>query len=931
MDRRTILTKTAKGLLEATGRSSDLSRDLRNILKEIDGKVSVSKLFDKLEKTPEPQLLEALKKLEKDGFVREFVSQQADAPAVRSPNPQPPKVQAPAKAGADLDFSSLPTAASRPSEGAKLQAQTQEIARQAAATRAQEAAAAIAKADAEAKARNEAAARARSEAEQKARLAAEAAAKAKADGEAKARNEAAARAKAEAEQKARLTAEAKAKAEAEARARAEAEAAAGARQEAERNLPREAEGDEVARQAAAARARLAAGRAKRETWVTEPGETEKYARREAEERARREAEERAGREAEEKARWQAEERIRREVEEKTRREAEERAWRETEERVRRDTEEKMRQERHERERAERIEAEVRARVEAEMHAKVEADARARVEAEMRANVEAEMGAKREAEERARREEEERARLEEDERRTREARARSLREAEEKARKEREEKARREEEGRRLWQEEERARREADENARAEARRKEDEEQALEDENKAKEETKARAKEEAEEAALARKEARARERSEADGRERQKAESVRAAIPGALRALRPTRNLIRPIALALFVLLLGAVAAMPFLPIDAAPYEKAAQEWLGQPVKIGSVGISLVPRPALKFDKVSIGTDAQMHIAAIRAIPELGSILDEQKLLKSVELEGAVVIPGDFLGAAVSGKGKGGSLRIERITAKGVKLDIPGLDLPAMDLDAALAPDGALQSVTLSSSELKLTAKLEPKGNRANIEISAGSMPLPIGADLALDEFLAKGTLTNSELVFNEFEARIFGGILQGNARLKWSNGWSLDGEIAVRQMDATRIAAPTLAGGRLEGKGVYAMSARAPDKLFGSARLEGNFTVQKGSVTNIDMTRVLQGSSPGGGTTLFSELSGGIVADANRIQIRQLRLAAGLMSAVGNLDVDAQKNLSGRLQIELRAQMTQARATLAISGTLNDPKFRRGN
>ena len=931
MDKHSTLTKTAKGLLEATGKTSDLSRDLRNILKEIDGKVSVSKLLDKLGKTPEPQLMEALKKLEKDGFVREFLAQQGNAPEARRAPAPGPQSQAPAQTGEDLDFSAMPKPAGRAGEDAKLQAQAQEIAKQAAATRAREEAAAKAKADAEAKARNEAGARAKVEAEQKARLAAEAAAKARADAEAKARSDAVTRARVEAEQRARLVAEAPAKARADAdakarndaearetheamekarlaaEARAEAAAAAAAGHRGGADGQGAADGDEVASQAAAARARLAAARAKRDAGGAEPAGADENAGREAEERARREAEDGARRKVEEK--------IRREIEEKTRRE------------------------REERERAERLaaearakaEAEARAKVEAEMRARIEAEARARVEAEARARIEAEARAKVEAEMRARREAEERARREEEERRAREARARALREAEEKARREQEEKTRREEDERKRRQEEERARQEAEENARADARRKEEEEQALEAEKKAKEEAKARAKAEAEEAALARKEERARERSEAEGRERQKAESARAASPGVARGPRETRSFGRPIAVTLFILLVGAVAAVPFLPIDPVPYQKAAEGWLGQPVKIGSVGISLMPKPALKFSKVTIGTEPQMRIAAIRALPELGSIFDEQKSLKSVELEGAVVIPREFLGVAVAGKGKGGSLRIERITAKGVKLDIAGLDLPALDLEAALAPDGALRSVTLSSSEHKLSAKLEPKGDQANIEISAGSMPLPIGADLALEEFSAKGSLTNSELVFTEFEARIFGGNLQGNARLKWSNGWSLDGAIAVRQMDAAKIAAPTLAAGRLDGKGVYAMSARTPDKLFGSARLEGNITVQKGSVTNIDMTRVLQGSNSGGGTTLFSEMTGGIVADANRTQVRQLRLVAGLLNASGNLDVDAQKNLSGRLQIELRAQMTQARATLAISGTLKDPQFRRAN
>src|SRR5258708_12443702 len=87
MNRRSILTKTGKGLMEATGKTSDLARDLRNILKEIDGKVSVSELMRTFSKMTEPELLEALKSMESEGYLREFVGKQEEAP--RAP-PRPP-------------------------------------------------------------------------------------------------------------------------------------------------------------------------------------------------------------------------------------------------------------------------------------------------------------------------------------------------------------------------------------------------------------------------------------------------------------------------------------------------------------------------------------------------------------------------------------------------------------------------------------------------------------------------------------------------------------------------------------------------------------------------------------------------------------------------------------------------------------------------
>ncbi len=146
MNRRSILTKTGKGLMEATGKTSDLARDLRNILKEIDGKVSVSELMRTFSKMTEPELLEALKSMETEGYLREFVGKQEEAP--RAPA-RPPISQSSTDGGEDLDFTAFTPAkpSARTSEDAKLHAQAQDIARQAQATRAREEAAAKAKAE----------------------------------------------------------------------------------------------------------------------------------------------------------------------------------------------------------------------------------------------------------------------------------------------------------------------------------------------------------------------------------------------------------------------------------------------------------------------------------------------------------------------------------------------------------------------------------------------------------------------------------------------------------------------------------------------------------------------------------------------------------------------------------------------------------------
>src|SRR5213082_1032150 len=832
MNRRSILTKTGKGLMEATGKTSALSRDHRNILKEIDGKVSVSELMQKFAKMTEPELLEALRSMEREGYLREFVGKQE---ASRPPIPRTPTAPSPADGGEDLDFTAFTPAkpSAKTNEDARLQSQAQEIARQAQAMRARE--------EAAAKARAEAAARARAEAEHKARLSARAGLSAQADPRAD-----------------------------DAQAKAQTDALDQARREAEERQRREAE--EKARREAVTRAVI---------------EAEQAAKREAEERVRREIEERTRRETEERARHEGEARTRREAEEKVKRDAEERVRRETEERARREIEERARREEEERPRREE-----------ELRRRAEEEARERRETE-----------------------------------DREALERSLREQEENARREAEYRER-EVELRR--QEEERARSESEE----EARRAEDEDKRAEDEDKRAEEEKKRAKEEkkrirAEEKAQAKAAKKARKAARAKHKAWRGDEEARDSKEASLSARelwakRRPGGPAKQFAVMLLLTLIVAVAALPFVPLASSSYEKAAQAWLGEPVKIGTVNLTLLPIPQLKFEKVVIGKEHAMRVAVIKAVPVITSLLGERMSLKSFELEGAT-FPREFLPALLQNKGTRGSFGVQRVAAKGLKIDIPELGLPALDVDASLAPDGALKSVAISNAEHKLSVKLQPLGGRAAIEISSDSFPLPIGVDLGLSEFLAKGTVTRGELALSEAEARVFGGRLLGTVSLRWSGGWSMEGELTVRQMEAGKIAAPLIAGGTLQGKGVYSMKGLLPERLILNAQLEGNFTIQKGSITNVDMTRLLQGSGSGGGATLFSEMSGGVSADSNRIVVRQVRMAAGLLTGTGQGEMDPQKNLSGRMQIEIRARTVQARATLTLSGTLQNPQFRRSN
>ena len=217
-----IFSKTGKGVQEASGKTSQLSRADRSVLSAIDGKTALAEVQKKFEKLAGPKFEALIQQLDKDGFTREVSSgtEQPAAPVGRAAPPRaaPPKSPASDSGEDALDFTQaikVPRgSAATPSKAPPLDL------------------AAASRAETERKAKEQQAFDYKARQETEAKAKAEAEARAKAEAEAKTRAAAEARARAEAEAKARAAAEAKAKAEADARTHAEADAKVRAAREA---------------------------------------------------------------------------------------------------------------------------------------------------------------------------------------------------------------------------------------------------------------------------------------------------------------------------------------------------------------------------------------------------------------------------------------------------------------------------------------------------------------------------------------------------------------------------------------------------------------------------------------------------------------------------------------------------------------------------
>jgi hypothetical protein len=911
MDNKTIFTKTAKGVGEAVGKTRVLSRDLRAVLKEIDGKASLEELLGKISTLSEAEFHQALNKLSTGDYIREFVSATLESNTLDFPTISPliEKTERP------------PGQRTRINESLRMQLEARAKAEAEAHERAQRQQEERARRAEEEYARRQEEEKARRAAQQKAMIAAQESA----------RRESEERARQQIEEEARRQAEQQARRDAEEAARREAEEQA--EKELEERTRQEAE--QRARQAAEEKSRLEAqAKAKREAEEKIRREAEEQARKNAEIEARRLAEEQARREMEE-ARRKAEQQALREAEEQARQEAEAQAKKELEEQRRHAAEMQARQ--AEEERVTR-EAEARAKKELEEQARREAEERSRQEAEEKALSEAEKLASKNAEEIIQREFEELARQQAEE---------TARQKKEQARRDIEELARRRAEAREKKEAEERARRELEELAarrEAEVRAKQEVENWMREaaaekvggggKGKPESEPEKRHEPDIDEPAEQDEE----EQIEQEFRKSKKADEEELIEPAAekpslfKRRRQTYRKPIKwrkPVALGLFLSMLLALGLLHVIGFDSktALFEKTATAQFQQPVRIGKVHLSLLPQPHWRLEGVSVGSDGHMTVPQVKATMELSSLFSDTVAIKSIELE-SPVFSERALEWLLFGRSQQRSLTVGRVNASNARLASKNISLPPFNAAAEVGADGSWTRITVDSLDRKTRVLLRPDGEAVQVELTADLFKAPFGSAPALDGFIAKGTARRNELVLTDFSARVYDGVIAGTARLQWGASWSLGGDVHAKVIDAAQLAPELLQSGKLEGSASYALEANHADRLFAMPRMEGRFTVQNGTLLGVDFAKLLR-SANSGGKSSFAELSGAFVQEGGKTQLQKLVLNAGMLSVRGNADMDASKNLNGRLAVELKSPSQQLRGNLVLAGTLGEPQFNR--
>ncbi|OIP08601.1 MAG: hypothetical protein AUK49_10775 [Betaproteobacteria bacterium CG2_30_68_42] len=392
----------------------------------------------------------------------------------------------------------------------------------------------------------------------------------------------------------------------------------------------------------------------------------------------------------------------------------------------------------------------------------------------------------------------------------------------------------------------------------------------------------------------------------------------------------TGRWLKRLSFALGAIVFAAAAGVIFFPFDyyLPRIELGVRASIGEPIRLGAMHFTLTPSPGIEIEHVRVGEDSALRVGKIIVAPEFGSLLSSPKILREVVLDhveaDAAVLP-RIAGWFNGGYFRARSLRFDRTTLKLGRTAVEGLGGQVI-----LDTEGRMQEIHFVDSTGTLSGTLVPEGASHRIALGAAEWKLPGYDWIKLSTFDAAGILTPGSLKIEKFDARAFDGVVSGSARLVWGDGAEFSASLNLKHvglaslMPAVRkdllLAGDLDAGLRMAGR------ASNFDKLGERLAAEGDFTIQRGVLSNFDFAEAVRSRAPGptrGGQTRFEKAGGVFRIDGGIWRIANLSFESGLMRGAGSLTIGAAE-VSGAMSVAFLGA-NQARAVVGVSGRIPDP------
>ena len=387
---------------------------------------------------------------------------------------------------------------------------------------------------------------------------------------------------------------------------------------------------------------------------------------------------------------------------------------------------------------------------------------------------------------------------------------------------------------------------------------------------------------------------------------------------------------------LLVLLVGALFIIPYV-VPMRDYMPKAEQMLSaklhQPVHIGKLSGRILPMPRLEVGEIYIGDSKQFQADEAKINFSLTGIFTEEKPVNSIEFQG-VKVRGAWVRNVAEWLQKMANEKkypVSRIVISQGKLDADVFELTGIEGELQFDQDGKFARTNLRADTGKYAVGINVNPEeRLQVAITVHNGALPLLPNWTFDELTAKGEINNNGLAISDFDGRILGGQLQGNASIDWHSGWRAQGAFTAKTISMQQLS--KLLEGNVEGSARFKMTSLDLGGLPDSVTLDGTFNSKDGMIGGMEIVETARTRSREnlpGGRTHYDELSG-VVSYANGVyHFKQTKISASALTATAAFDVDAAKQqLSGKMNVNLSLHEATAPVDLQMGGAFDSPTLR---
>lgn len=317
----------------------------------------------------------------------------------------------------------------------------------------------------------------------------------------------------------------------------------------------------------------------------------------------------------------------------------------------------------------------------------------------------------------------------------------------------------------------------------------------------------------------------------------------------------------------------------------------------------------LPLPHLTVRGITIGTTEDIKVGKVTVTPDLWTLFDPTRVIKSIEIDGLVIthkavgrIPAWLpLDARAGEPSQPPALRLEAIKLDDAVIQLQKATIGPFDAGLNLAHDGGLESASIINRDGALKVLVKPQQSSYLADISA----------------------------------QLYGCAVTGRLVLGWQKGVQLKGSASVSSVEIApllrELDKPQNMSGRINARPVFSAQAATPEQILDALRLDTPFGVDDGVLHGVDIRKAatFTGQDGGaGGETRFDKLRGQLNIDRGTRRLTRLDIVSGPLSADGNVTISPQDELSGRINTSIKAASVAAvSAALNVSGTLDSPQL----